>query len=354
MSCNRSVYDCLVFKDGKMTHKDKESLENFFEMCDGNRTHFHEQCAPTQILPGQEVFSHIISREYNTTNIAHRLYFNLNMTDRLQVVTKMMAMCEEGGTPFYLKLYKYNDRKDNLVLYSSDKYLSTYKDMLDRIVKTMPQLRDNADLPHSVERCDWFGYGVEEDSKKDTSFNARVAEAVEEGFACTLNEFRHCLSVEKPLAEVGDILYKVSRRRHGQDIYDRTHDMMLYKEYMSCTDEYFRNYYVNNSMHLMLDFLGDKGFGRSQSAMDENASIEGNKRIFEVVKKETKERMHLTPSDVVQVIKKVCKLKFSSKEEREVFFVRLRENVIDHLSRDELMETRVPDVLKDNVSVDTL
>lgn len=354
MSCNRSVYGCLVSKVGKMTEKDKESLRDFFEMCDDNRTQFHEQCAPTQILPGQEVFSHIISREYDTNDISHRLYFNLDMSDRIQLLTKMMAMCEESDTPFYLKLYKYNDRKDNLVLYSSDKHLPIYKDMLDRIVEAMPQLRDCADFPLSVERCDWFGYGVEDDSKKNTSFNSRVAEAVEEGFACTLNEFRHCLSIEKPLAEVGDTLYKVSRRRHGQDIYDRTHDMKLYKEYMSCTDEYFRNYFVNNSMRLMMDFLGDKGFGRSQSVMDENESIEGNKRIFEVVKKEVKERMHLTPNDVVQVLKKVCKLNFSSEEERENFFARLRENVINYLSRDGLMGTRVPEVLKDNVSVDTL
>lgn len=350
MQGEKDVYRLIVDKSGPFSTADQEHLNNFFQMCKDNRHLFHKNYAPTDVHAGQESFSHIISKDYDSDVVRHRLYFNLDVQDRLSFVTRYITLCSEKGESFYIKMLKNNERKDNTLIYLSDEQLPQCKAMLNAIEGEMPWLKEKNDLPLSVEECGWYGYGVEDVNDSGHSYNGRVSIAVTNGFAQTLNAYRHLISVATSLAEFGSGLYDICRARRGLEIYKKTRNKHLYNEYMLSSDEYIREEFLNRSMKMALDFFGDKGFCCSGSNKGTIECLKNNRSILDISNSATGNKLSITPLDVLSIISdgKHCKLNFSSETERECFMGSLWGNVMSNMTLEGLLGVRVPNILKDN------
>lgn len=348
MRGGRDVYSLMIEKTGNFSDTDRKELDNFLKMCDNNRSLFNDICAPSDVLPKQEEFSHIISKNYKIGDVKHRLYFNFDMLDRLKFVERYMSLCIEHSEPFYVKILKENNRKDNTLIYLSDEQLPKFREMLSAIEKEMPWLKDNQDLPLAVEGCGWFGYGEERNDKSNHSFNGRVAMAVTQGFAQTLNAYRYLISVESSLAEFGRGLYEVCKARHGQNIYLQTHDMKLYNEYMSSDNDGLKDAFVGRSMRMALDFFGDKGFAGTQNGGCD--CLKDNLALLDIADSQSGEKLSVTPMDVLSIIAdgRHCKLNFQNEQERVEFMNALDSNVLSNVIVEGLLDVRVPEILKDN------
>ncbi|MGN0961891.1 MAG: T3SS effector HopA1 family protein [Christensenellales bacterium] len=345
---DKSLYQLIIGyeEDKEITREEQNSLDDYINKFSSSKEIFLKGASPQDLVKDQECFSLAISKDFNLNNIQHRLYFNFAMEERTQFAEAFISKSREKGVPFYIKLYKGNDRRDNLVVYLTEELLASSSQILSEISSELPQLVNKNSLPLAVESCGWFGYGKEDRRYNAHSFNSRVADAVLKGFIATLNENRDMLDMECPLSTFGETLYTESKENKAMQVYSFTKDFLLYQELLNENDDFFKGYFINNSLRLARLILDKKGFGsRLDSEFSDNDNIDDDESIFEINKPNSKEFMSLTPSVIMEVLRKTCEIHFENKERENLFYQRIKENVIDYLDREDLRDLSVPSVI---------
>ena len=137
-----------------------------------------EQGTPKSTFLNSGEFCHVISRDFNLQNVAHRLYFNIGDND-VEFATEFLNRCRYiNKIPHYLKFDKYYKRDDGLVIYVDDEHLAETIAIIEQIGKDCPEFKVNNGMPLATYDCGWYGYGKELKTAQLTSFNSNVAGTV--------------------------------------------------------------------------------------------------------------------------------------------------------------------------------
>ena len=115
--------------------------------------------------------------KYKKFIVDHRLYLNTENIDTYKVMELFRNKCKERELDYHFKFSDNGDRDDTIVIYSDDKKLSKYLEILEEIKKEEPEIVKRAQTPPMLTgKIDgWIGYGSEpkldEDGKNTNSFN---------------------------------------------------------------------------------------------------------------------------------------------------------------------------------------
>lgn len=129
-----------------------------------------------------ESWTYITHNRTNPSNyknfiVDHRLYLNTETIDIYRVMELFRNKCKERELDYLFKFSDRGDRDDTIVIYSDDKKLSKYLEILEEIKKEEPEIIKRAQTPPMLTgKIDgWIGYGSEpkldEDGKNTNSFN---------------------------------------------------------------------------------------------------------------------------------------------------------------------------------------
>ena len=116
--------------------------------------------------------------KYKKFIVDHRLYLNTENIDTYKVMELFRNKCKERELDYHFKFSDRGDRDDTIVIYSDDKKLSKYLEILEEIKKEEPEIIKRAQTPPMLTgKIDgWIGYGSEpkldEDGKNTNSFNS--------------------------------------------------------------------------------------------------------------------------------------------------------------------------------------
>ena len=116
--------------------------------------------------------------KYKKIIVDHRLYLNTENIDTYKVMELFRNKCKERELDYHFKFSDSGDRDDTIVIYSDDKKLSKYLEILEEIKKEEPEIVKRAQTPPMLTgKIDgWIGYGSEpsldENGKNTKSFNS--------------------------------------------------------------------------------------------------------------------------------------------------------------------------------------
>ena len=116
--------------------------------------------------------------KYKKFIVDHRLYLNTENIDTYKVMELFRNKCKERELDYHFKFSDNGDRDDTIVIYSDDKKLSKYLEILEEIKKEEPEIVKRAQTPPMLTgKIDgWICYGSEpkldEDGKNTNSFNS--------------------------------------------------------------------------------------------------------------------------------------------------------------------------------------
>ena len=116
--------------------------------------------------------------KYKKIIVDHRLYLNTENIDTYKVMELFRNKCKERELDYHFKFSENGDRDDTIVIYSDDKKLSKYLEILEEIKKEEPEIIKRAQTPPMLTgKIDgWIGYGSEpsldENGKHTNSFNS--------------------------------------------------------------------------------------------------------------------------------------------------------------------------------------
>ena len=116
--------------------------------------------------------------KYKKIIVDHRLYLNTENIDTYKVMELFRNKCKERELDYHFKFSDNGDRDDTIVIYSDDKKLSKYLEILEEIKKEEPEIIKRAQTPPMLTgKIDgWIGYGSEpsldENGKHTNSFNS--------------------------------------------------------------------------------------------------------------------------------------------------------------------------------------
>lgn len=116
--------------------------------------------------------------KYKKIIVDHRLYLNTENIDTYKVMELFRNKCKERELDYHFKFSDRGDRDDTIVIYSDDKKLSKYLEILEEIKKEEPEIIKRAQTPPMLTgKIDgWIGYGSEpsldENGKNTKSFNS--------------------------------------------------------------------------------------------------------------------------------------------------------------------------------------
>ena len=116
--------------------------------------------------------------KYKKFIVDHRLYLNTENIDTYKVMELFRNKCKERELDYHFKFSDRGDRDDTIVIYSDDKKLSKYLEILEEIKKEEPEIIKRAQTPPMLTgKIDgWIGYGSEpsldENGKNTKSFNS--------------------------------------------------------------------------------------------------------------------------------------------------------------------------------------
>ena len=116
--------------------------------------------------------------KYKKIIVDHRLYLNTENIDTYKVMELFRNKCKERELDYHFKFSDRGDRDDTIVIYSDDKKLSKYLEILEEIKKEEPEIVKRAQTPPMLTgKIDgWIGYGSEpsldENGKNTKSFNS--------------------------------------------------------------------------------------------------------------------------------------------------------------------------------------
>ena len=116
--------------------------------------------------------------KYKKFIVDHRLYLNTENIDTYKVMELFRNKCKERELDYHFKFSDIGNRDDTIVIYSDDKKLSKYLEILEEIKKEEPEIVKRAQTPPMLTgKIDgWIGYGSEpsldENGKNTKSFNS--------------------------------------------------------------------------------------------------------------------------------------------------------------------------------------
>ena len=122
-------------------------------------------------------YNNINPSKYKKFIVDHRLYLNTETIDTYKVMELFRDKCKERELNYLFKYAEKGDRDDTIVIYSDDRKLSDYIEILEEIKKEEPEIVKRAQTPPMLTgKIDgWIGYGSEpqldEDGKNTNSFN---------------------------------------------------------------------------------------------------------------------------------------------------------------------------------------
>ena len=122
-------------------------------------------------------YNNINPSKYKKFIVDHRLYLNTETIDTYKVMELFRNKCKERELEYLFKYAEKGDRDDTIVIYSDDRKLSDYMEILEEIKKEEPEIVKRAQTPPMLTgKIDgWIGYGSEpkldEDGKNTNSFN---------------------------------------------------------------------------------------------------------------------------------------------------------------------------------------
>ena len=106
--------------------------------------------------------------------VDHRLYLNTENIDTYKVVELFRNKCKERELNYLFKFAEKGDRDDTIVIYSDDRKLSKYLEILEEIKKEEPEIIKRAQTPPMLTgKIDgWIGYGSEPKLDEDGNTNS--------------------------------------------------------------------------------------------------------------------------------------------------------------------------------------
>ena len=122
-------------------------------------------------------YNNINPSKYKNFIVDHRLYLNTENIDTYKVMELFRNKCKERELNYLFKYAEKGDRDDTIVIYSDDRKLSDYIEILEEIKKEEPEIVKRAQTPPMLTgKIDgWIGYGSEppldENGKNTNSFN---------------------------------------------------------------------------------------------------------------------------------------------------------------------------------------
>ena len=122
-------------------------------------------------------YNDINPSKYKKFIVDHRLYLNTETIDTYKVMELFRDKCKGRELDYLFKFAEKGDRDDTIVIYSDDRKLSDYIEILEEIKKEEPEIVKRAKTPPMLTgKIDgWIGYGSEppldEDGKNTNSFN---------------------------------------------------------------------------------------------------------------------------------------------------------------------------------------
>lgn len=179
--CIKNIPDIKDFKENskvfnrltKLDKLDKDSKKT-------KLTDIYEDYAPFFHGSTWTYISHnsINPSKYKKIIVDHRLYLNTENIDTYKVMELFRNKCKERKLDYHFKFSDRGDRDDTIVIYSDDKKLSKYLEILEEIKKEEPEIIKRAQTPPMLTgKIDgWIGYGSEpsldENGKNTKSFNS--------------------------------------------------------------------------------------------------------------------------------------------------------------------------------------
>lgn len=179
--CIKNIPDIKDFKENskvfnrltKLDKLDKDSKKT-------KLTDIYEDYAPFFHGSTWTYISHnsINPSKYKKIIVDHRLYLNTENIDTYKVMELFRNKCKERELDYHFKFSDRGDRDDTIVIYSDDRKLSKYLEILEEIKKEEPEIIKRAQTPPmltgKIDR--WIGYGSEpsldENGKNTKSFNS--------------------------------------------------------------------------------------------------------------------------------------------------------------------------------------
>ena len=150
----------------------KENRDKQLETVYSKHTPFSQDRSWTYIT-----YNNINPSKYKKFIVDHRLYLNTENIDTYKVMELFRNKCKERELEYLFKYAEKGDRDDTIVIYSDDRKLSDYMEILEEIKKEEPEIVKRAQTPPMLTgKIDgWIGYGSEpqldEDGKNTNSFN---------------------------------------------------------------------------------------------------------------------------------------------------------------------------------------
>lgn len=151
----------------------KENRDKQLETVYSKHTPFSQGRSWTYIT-----YNNINPSKYKKFIVDHRLYLNTENIDTYKVMELFRNKCKERELEYLFKYAEKGDRDDTIVIYSDDRKLSDYMEILEEIKKEEPEIIKRAQTPPMLTgKIDgWIGYGSEpsldENGKNTKSFNS--------------------------------------------------------------------------------------------------------------------------------------------------------------------------------------
>ena len=175
--CIKNIPDIKDFKENskvfnrltKLDKLDKDSKKT-------KLTDIYEDYAPFFHGSTWTYISHnsINPSKYKKIIVDHRLYLNTENIDTYKVMELFRNKCKERELDYHFKFSDRGDRDDTIVIYSDDKKLSKYLEILEEIKKEEPEIVKRAQTPPMLTgKIDgWIGYGSEPKLDEDGNTNS--------------------------------------------------------------------------------------------------------------------------------------------------------------------------------------
>ena len=119
-------------------------------------------------------YNNINPSKYKNFIVDHRLYLNTENIDTYKVMELFRNKCKERELNYLFKFAEKGDRDDTIVIYSDDRKLSKYLEILEEIKKEEPEIVKRAQTPPMLTgKIDgWIGYGSEPKLDEDGNTNS--------------------------------------------------------------------------------------------------------------------------------------------------------------------------------------
>jgi len=169
------IYNQIIKSDTPDYTNFRDQLPAFIEWVNSQTDVFKPVNTPNK---SEQNWYYAESRDFEGEK-NHRLYIGTQNRDTLVFARKLIEKCIDKNVPFNFKFGYDGSRSDKVVIYSTDEQLIQYIDVLNEIKQENPDLISRcSNVPVTTIPVDgWIGYGVENQSSKNGSFNENTSKA---------------------------------------------------------------------------------------------------------------------------------------------------------------------------------